>query len=147
MAYFYYKNGVLHKVDEGEQIPGSKPLPQNENESLRYARSLNIDLKKAKRGILTAKNRRIAEDYNKRFPGVVLSAKEYNYLRSEFNNHLSDIERGSPLICRTLQWNGVEYRYTAINFGFNDYKVIRRVFDDLNDGFADAVMEGINKYE
>lgn len=53
MAYFYYKDGVLHRVENGYQYPEAKFLPQNETESISYAKSLKINLQTAKIGVLT----------------------------------------------------------------------------------------------
>ncbi|MBO6149123.1 MAG: hypothetical protein J6O55_07280 [Lachnospiraceae bacterium] len=51
---------------------------------------------------------------------INLSPEEYATVMSEFNSHMSDMDRGRLLVTKPIG----NYYYTIVNYGYNDYMVI-----------------------
>lgn len=65
---------------------------------------------------------------------IRLPKQEYAQVISELNTHLSDEDRTQPLIHKEIG----DYRYSAVNLGFNQYKIYKK--DRIDDGYIDEVL-------
>lgn len=53
---------------------------------------------------------------------IRLSRREYAHVMSELNTHMSEEDRKHAIVTKSIG----NYRYTVINMGFNEYRIVGR---------------------